>query len=62
LPLSIRRTFGGIEPSQQKEAITVNQPTGLDRQYAELIETVWACERQWAIDDQVNAAIKYGRR
>ncbi len=34
---------------------------GLDRQYAELIEVVWSCERQWSIDDRVDAAIKYGR-
>lgn len=35
--------------------------TRLDREYAELIEQVWSCERQWAIDDRINAAIKYGR-
>ena len=40
----------------------MNQIAGLDRQFAELIEMVWACERQWAIDDRINAAIKYGRR
>lgn len=34
---------------------------GLDRVYAELIEQVWSCERQWAIDDRIDAAIKYGR-
>lgn len=33
----------------------------LDEQFAELLETIWACERQWAIDDQIDAAIKYGR-
>lgn len=33
----------------------------LDAQLTELIETVWECERQWAIDDRINAAIKYGR-
>ena len=30
-------------------------------EYAELIELVWACERQWMIDDRIDAAIKYGR-
>ena len=34
----------------------------LDRQYAELIELVWSCERQWTIDDRIRAAINYGRR
>ena len=35
--------------------------TGLDAQFADLLETVWACERQWTIDDHIDAAIKYGR-
>ncbi len=34
---------------------------GLDEQFAELLETIWACERQWTIDDRIDAAIKYGR-
>ncbi len=34
----------------------------LDRQYAELIELVWSCERQWTIDDRIDDAINYGRR
>lgn len=34
---------------------------GLDRQLAELCETIRACERQWRVDDHVDAAIKYGR-
>ncbi len=33
----------------------------VDRQYAELIELIWSCERQWAIDDRIDAAIRYGR-
>jgi len=33
----------------------------LDEQFAELLEAVWACERQWMIDDHIDAAIKYGR-
>lgn len=40
----------------------MNQTASLDRQYAELIEVVWACERQWAIDDRIDSAIKYGRQ
>lgn len=34
---------------------------GLDAQLAELLETICACERQWAIDDHIDTAIKYGR-
>jgi hypothetical protein len=33
----------------------------LDQQFAELVETIWACERQWTLDDHIDAAIKYGR-
>ena len=39
-----------------------NLPACLDREYAELIECVWACERQWTIDDRVDAGIKFGRK
>jgi hypothetical protein len=35
---------------------------GLDAQFADLLETIWACERQWTIDDHIDAAIKYGRQ
>jgi len=35
---------------------------GLDAQFADLVETIWACERQWTIDDCIDAAIKYGRQ
>jgi hypothetical protein len=52
---------GRIELINKKEANTMNQAVRLDRLYAELIEVVWECERQWAIDDWINAAIKYGR-
>lgn len=34
----------------------------LDAQLSELIETVWACERQWTLDDRIDAVIKYGRQ
>jgi hypothetical protein len=34
---------------------------GLDLQYAELVETVWACERTWDRNDRIDATIKYGR-
>lgn len=32
-----------------------------DEQLAELIEIVWACERQWTVDDRIDAVIKCGR-
>lgn len=33
----------------------------LDAQFAGLLEAVWECERQWTIDNHIDAAIKYGR-
>jgi hypothetical protein len=31
-------------------------------QYAELLETVWACERTWRTEDRIDLAIRYGIR
>lgn len=41
--------------------ISASSADPLDRQYAELIELVWSCERHWAVDDRIDAAINYGR-
>jgi hypothetical protein len=45
-------------------ASSASQPPspGLDAQYTELIETVWACEAQWTLDDRLDATIRYARR
>ena len=51
----------GLNPRLVSE-MTGENDTRLDRQYAELIELVWSCERQWTIDDRIRAAINYGRR
>ena len=29
-------------------------------QYAELLETVWACERAWRLEDRIDATVRYG--
>jgi hypothetical protein len=34
--------------------------TVLLAQYAELLETVWACERAWRLEDRIDAAVRYG--
>jgi hypothetical protein len=31
-------------------------------QYAELLETVWACERNWRTEDRIDLAVRYGIR
>ncbi len=53
----------GVEAPARAETghRTALDTAGLDHQYAELIELIWSCERQWAIDDRIGAAIKYGR-
>jgi hypothetical protein len=33
----------------------------LDAQYAELIESVWRCERVWKLEDRIEAVIRFGR-
>jgi hypothetical protein len=42
-------------------ASTSERPADLWCQLESLFEVVWSCERQWGIDDRINAAIKYGR-
>jgi hypothetical protein len=56
-----RNTAGGEAQEKVQTGSNVAKTAGLDAQYAELIETVWACERTWNQDDRVDAAIKYGR-
>ena len=33
----------------------------VDQQFSELIEVVWSCERQWTLENRIEAAIRYGR-
>jgi hypothetical protein len=35
-------------------------PPVLLAQYAELLETVWACERAWRTEDRIDSAVRYG--
>ena len=57
-----RKTAGGEVAQQTTQMVTAfaDKP-GLDAQFAQLIETVWECERIWTLDDHVDAAIRYGR-
>ena len=56
-----RKRAGGEAQQTTQMATTFADTTGLDAQLAELIETVWECERIWTLDDHVDAAIRYGR-
>lgn len=31
-------------------------------QYAELLETVWSCERAWRLEDRIDTVVRYGSR
>lgn len=55
------KTAGGEAQEKLQTGSSVIETVGLDAQYAELMETVWACERTWRQDDHVDAAIKYDR-
>lgn len=55
------RTTGGEAQGKNQTTSRSVLVQGFDEQYAELIETVWACEREWRLDDRVDAAIRYGR-
>jgi hypothetical protein len=55
-----RNTAGGEAQKTVQTGSNVAKAAGLDAQYAELIETVWACERTWNRDGRIDAAIKYG--
>ena len=32
----------------------------LPAQYAELLETVWSCERAWRLEDRIDSVVRYG--
>ena len=34
----------------------------LPAQFAELLETVFACERAWRLEDRIDVAVRYGAR
>jgi len=54
-----RKPPGGEAQQTTQMATNFADAGGLDAQFAQLIETVWACERTWTRDDLVDAAIKW---
>jgi hypothetical protein len=47
---------------REHEAARRQSPLGgLDAQFSELVEVVWACEREWALEHRIDAAISYWR-
>jgi len=40
----------------------IDPPKPLDAELAELIETVWAAESMWRLEDRIEAAIRHGRK
>jgi hypothetical protein len=46
---------------ENRELVVADGADHVDAQLAELIELVWTLEATWALDDQIDMAIKYGR-
>ena len=57
--LLLRRTYLGLVIRLMR---LIDPPKPLDAQLAELIETVWAAESMWRLEDRIEAAIRYGRK
>jgi hypothetical protein len=55
----LRRTYLGLVIRLMR---WIDPPKPLDAQLAELIETVWAAESMWRLEDRIEAAIRYGRK
>ena len=55
------KAVGGEAQQTTQMATAFADAAGLDAQFAELIETVFECERIWTLDDYLDAAIRYGR-
>ena len=55
------RTTGGEDRSGAQTNDHFPGLASLDAQFSELIEVIWASERQWTIDDRIDAAIRYAR-
>ena len=46
---------------KRRKSSREDSPAGLDLQFLELIETVFACEKTARLLDRIDSAIKYGR-
>ena len=46
-------TEGQVQPASWEDR--------LDAQYADLMETVWACERAARSEDHIDAVLRYGQ-
>ena len=54
-----RQTYLGLVIRLKRR---IDPPKPLDAELAELIETVWAAESMWRLEDRIEAAIRYGRK
>jgi hypothetical protein len=59
--MSEQRKSGETTQEQNSGLSAKESVPGLDLQYADLIETVWSCERTWNQNDRIDAAIRFGR-
>ena len=56
---SFSRIYGGC---MAKPAQPDQRACRVDAQLAELVETVWAAEKMWRLQDRIEGSIQYGLR
>ena len=56
-----RKSTNGGEAKDESDGWSAEVAPPVCAQYAELIETVWRCERTWSREDRINAAIRNSR-
>ncbi len=57
--ISFSRIYGGRMAKQEQPD---QWAWRVDAQLAELVETVWAAEKMWRLQDRVKGSIRYGLR
>jgi hypothetical protein len=58
LPMFSQRRIDEDEAHSAWDGVTTTPV--LLAQYAELLETVWACERAWRVEDRIDTVVRYG--
>jgi len=57
--ISFSRIYGGHMAGRERAD---QWAWRVDAQHAELVETVWAAEKMWRLQDRIDGSIRYGLR
>jgi hypothetical protein len=57
--ISFSRIYGGRVAKQEQPDQWAMR---VDAQFAELVETIWATEKMWRLQDRIDRSIQYGLR